>query len=487
MNKPTIVCVCDTHRDLEALLRPEGDDRYVLECFASVSDAESWVSASLESGAEIVGALVDDPGNTKLPIAVHRLPGRERRSRSVLRPMVREILARFELDELRARNQRLETLSDVGVALAGSFDIGAILRTTCEAAERLANGRTVEVLYEGCDAIHSRALWHPDDPAPGNMGREERRAMAVELARKGNEIPSGVDPGRRVYPITYQDELLGLLVIGPGDGIGSESEKFLSILTLQAATALRNIHLTQERIQFERLSAVGRMIGSVVHDFRSPLTALRGYAGMLTNLKLSERERVAYGRYVIEECDRLNHMVNELLEYTRGGRVELSREWLRPAPYLSAVAARLRAQFADRGVRVELELGDTGEIFVDKERLDRALWNVAINACQALPDGGKVILRSERAGDGVCLSVEDDGSGIPEEVRHRIFEPFFSYGKSEGIGLGMLIARKVAEEHSGQLIVESEEGIGTRVCFSLPANAAETPPAVVTAAKAGSH
>ena len=99
----------------------------------------------------------------------------------------------------------------------------------------------------------------------------------------------------------------------------------------------------------------------------------------------------------------------------------------------------------------------------------------------------ELILRSERAGTGVCLSVEDDGSGIPEEVRHRIFEPFFSYGKSEGIGLGMLIARKVVEEHGGEIAVESEEGVGTRVRLYLPNDASEQPAAVTANAKAGAN
>ena len=261
----------------------------------------------------------------------------------------------------------------------------------------------------------------------------------------------------------------------------------MSILCLQTATALRNIHLTQERIQFERLSAVGRMIGSIVHDFRSPLTALRGYAGMLTNLDLNNKERDTYGHSVIEECDRLNHMVDELLEVTRGGHFNLSPEWFRPAPYLGALAERLRAQFAERHIRVELEVGYSGEIFVDKKRLDRALWNVAINACQAMSDGGRLILRSEPASNGVCLSVEDDGSGIPEEVQHRIFEPFFSYGKSEGIGLGMLIAQKVVEDHGGEITVESKEGVGTRVRLYLPVERTEQPLVVAANTKASAN
>ena len=309
-------------------------------------------------------------------------------------------------------------------------------------------------------------------------------ARCSRVLPDNDDAPTAFEHGGRFFlPIAYQSELLGLLVLSKGDGFSPEGQKLLSILCLQTATALRNIHLTQKRIQFERLSAVGRMIGSIVHDFRSPLTAFHGYAGMLTNLDLNKRERGDYGQSVIEECDRLNHMVGELLEFTRGGHCDLSREWCRPAPYLGALAARLRAQFAEHQIRVKLELGYSGEIFVDKKRLDRALWNVAINACQAMSDGGQLILRSESYGNGVCLSVEDDGSGIPEEVKHRIFEPFFSYGKSEGIGLGMLIAQKVVEDHGGEITVESEEGVGTQVRFYLPVNGSEQPTAVAANTK----
>ena len=485
MSKPTIVCISDAHRELEVLLRPQPDDAYALECFDSVEKARVWIKQALESGVELVGALMEDSGDVELPLVVHHLPEAGDRAPETLRPMVRAILARFELDALRARSQRLESLSDVGVALAGSFDIQAILRKTGEAAEQLAHGCTVEVLYKGCDTIHSRALWHPEPPGPDHMGRDERRAMLTRVSRDHDEAPTAFEHGGRLFlPIAYQTELLGLLVLSTKEGFGPESKKLLSILCLQTATALRNIHLTQERIQFERLSAVGRMIGSIVHDFRSPLTALRGYAGMLANLDLNKRERGAYGNSVIEECDRLNDMVDELLEFTRGGNFDLSPEWFHPAPYLGALAARLRAQFAERHIRVELELGYSGEIFVDKKRLDRALWNVAINACQAMSDGGHLILRSERFSNGVCLSVEDDGGGIPEEVQHRIFEPFFSYGKSEGIGLGMLIAQKVVEDHGGEITVESEEGVGTQVRFYLPVDSSEQPTAVAASTKA---
>jgi len=366
-----------------------------------------------------------------------------------------------ELRALRRRNEKLESLSDVGVALSGSFDIREILEKTRAAATGLVDGATIDVLYHGCDAINSRPLWCPAEPGDSNLKIADR----LELISTPSASPP---PGRLPLPITYRDRPLGVLFVEGEEPLESDTLRLLSTLTLQAATALGNIHLNQERIHFERLSAVGRMIGSVAHDLRSPLTALRGYAGMLANLDLDENERRAYGSYVTEECDRLDHMVEELLELTRGGTFERVPELLPLNPYLEAFADRLRTQFSERGVRVELSLEYPGAVLLDKPRMDRALWNVANNACQAMPDGGRLTIRTEARSDELVLSVEDEGTGIPETVQHRIFEPFFSYGKSTGIGLGMLIAKNIVQEHDGDVFVKSEPGAGTKVSFHLP-------------------
>ena len=144
MSKPIIFCIADAHRELEALLRPQPNDAYALECFESIDEARVWIEQALKSGTELVGALIEDFRDAELPVMVHRLPEARDRAPETLRAMLGDILTRFELDGLRARNQLLESLSDVGVALAGSFDIQAILRKTREAAEQLAKGRMVE-------------------------------------------------------------------------------------------------------------------------------------------------------------------------------------------------------------------------------------------------------------------------------------------------------------------------------------------------------
>jgi signal transduction histidine kinase len=381
--------------------------------------------------------------------------------------------------------ERLELLSAAGVAMAGSFDLRQILKEMHRAGTRLLGNRPVDVLYLGRDSIHSRDLWFPADPTEGNLSATERESLRSRLALQGERgdgveaIPaSGLAAGRSAIPLRYQEELLGVLFFRPDD-ISAEAAKAVSLLAQHASTALRNVHLAQERIHFERLSAVGRMLGTIVHDFRGPLTALRGYAGMVAGLSLADAERREYGRLMLEECDRLAHMVSELLEFTRGARPELAPEWVDLADYLKSFAERLRRHYEHRGIVVELRSSATREVRVDKARLERALWNIAANGCQAMPGGGALTIRSEDRGEESVIEIEDQGCGIPREIRHRVFEPFFSYGKSEGIGLGMVTAQKIVEEHGGEIQIESRPGRGTLVRFVLPVHRPRQPAGVV--------
>jgi signal transduction histidine kinase len=368
------------------------------------------------------------------------------------------------------RAERLELLSAAGVAMAGSFDLRDILKETHRAGSKLLGNLALDVLYLGRSSIYSRSLWFPVAPAPINLSAAERDEVQRRLSGgAGAETIAGAElSGRCAMPLQYQDDLLGALIFHAPEDPRGEAVKLLSLLAQHASTALRNIHLAQERIHFERLSAIGRMIGTIVHDFRGPLTALRGYAGMVAGLSLSDAERREYGRFMLDECDRLGHMVSELLEFTRGGRHELSARWVDLGEYLGGFAERLRRQYQDRGIVVELTSAPAREVRIDGARLERALWNVATNACQAMPGGGVLAIRSaSEAGDAV-IEIEDRGCGIPEEIRHRVFEPFFSFGKSEGIGLGMATARKIVEEHGGEIEIESSPGRGTLVRFVLP-------------------
>jgi signal transduction histidine kinase len=363
----------------------------------------------------------------------------------------------------------LELLNAAGVAMAGSFDLRDILKETHRAGTRLLSGLPMDVLYLGCDAIHSKSRWFPEAPGDGNLSATDREALRARL-----EPPAG----RGVIPLRYQDDLLGAIVFQAPSNPAADALQLLCLLAQHASTAIHNIHLTQERIRFERLSTIGRMIGALVHDFRGPLTALRGWAGMVASLDLDERERREYGRFMLEECDRLSHMVSELLEFTRGPGAPLVLEPLDLSVFLAELTARLRSQFKDHRVEFELPSREAPTALCDRLRLERALWNVAANACQAMPGGGRLKIRFLSRSEQAVIEVEDEGCGIPEEIRHRIFEPFFSFGKSEGIGLGLATTQKIIEEHGGRIEIESRARRGTVVRLLLPLAPRREPAAV---------
>ena len=384
-------------------------------------------------------------------------------------------------ESLERRSSHLEALHRVGVALAGNFDIESILSQIASTAGQLVGSVPIDVYYAGSSTINSKPKWLSTVSAD-SLSDESRKKLAKEVAqisRKGatevssfvntlesllRELPDGTH--RHLVPISQNDQFLGTMIVK--SRLDKEDRGLLSILCLQAATALANIHLTQERIHTERLSAFGQMIGSLVHDFRSPLTAVRGYVGMLGQKDLQTLERDQFSLLAIEECDRLNSMIDELLEFTRGGHSSSELHPILIGDFLRDLMPAIRTHFEDSLVDLVLHLGYSGPLHLDPGRMKRAVLNVVSNASQAMNGSGKFVVRTECMNDRVILEFHDTGCGIPEEIRHRIFEPFFSYGKPQGFGLGMAIARKIIEEHGGDVELASEAGNGTSVRFVLP-------------------
>lgn len=375
-------------------------------------------------------------------------------------------------------NERLKALHEIGLALAASFNIDSILSQTVEAIRHLVGEVVIDVFYAGFSGINATPRWLPRRPGGGNLSAEARDAIerrlreaaAAPSARicRGELLPREEERERFPILISHGEEILGLIVIRPSGPLDSEERDLLSLLSLQAATALRNIHLTQERLHVERLSAFGRMIGSLVHDFRSPLTAVRGYASMLRSPHLTEGTRTEYSRLSIEECDRLNAMIDELLEFTRRGRTEPRFQRIRLSELLLPIRQKLALEYREASVRFECDFDFDGDVYLDPTRMSRAITNVAVNACQSLRGKGRLLIRTRQEGERFRIEFEDDGCGIPEDIAHRIFEPFFSHGKTQGIGLGMSITKKIVEEHGGTVTIESVEGNGTTVRICLP-------------------
>lgn len=216
------------------------------------------------------------------------------------------------------------------------------------------------------------------------------------------------------------------------------------------------------------LSALGRLAGLISHDLRLPLTSILAYAGLLAASGLDEMQRRDLYQEISLAVDRMTDMISLLLEFSRGS------EGLQPV--LGNIAETVESAIRTVTVRPEfrrlrvryLHEGLT-EAWFDSKRFERVITNIVLNACEAVaPDTGRVEVTSVGRHDQVEICVWDNGPGIPEPIRDSLFQPFVTYGKEGGTGLGLAIARKMLQEHGGELDLGRTDGTGTLFRIVLP-------------------
>jgi len=222
----------------------------------------------------------------------------------------------------------------------------------------------------------------------------------------------------------------------------------------------------EDLIRQERISTIGRLSSSIVHDLRNPLAAIYGGAEMLVDADLPPAHVKRLAKNIYRSSQRIQGMLQDLLDVSRGkhGTPEMCR--LREV----AVAATdsLEAAAEHQGVSLSLEIPPDIELLLDRSRMERAFVNLIGNALEAMPKGGEVHIRAVMQGGAVMVHVEDNGPGIDPEIRAQLFQPFVTSGKRNGLGLGLALSRQTVLEHGGDMWVESHPGRGARFVFRLP-------------------
>ena len=223
----------------------------------------------------------------------------------------------------------------------------------------------------------------------------------------------------------------------------------------------------EDLIRHERISTIGRLSGSIVHDLRNPLAAIYGGAEMLVDAELPPSHVKRLAGNIYRASRRIQELLQDLLNVSRGrsGSVEVCR--LREVA--SAACDSLASAAAAQNVAIELAIPPEIESPMERNRMERAFVNLIANALEAMPDGGAVRIWSELNDAAVVVHVEDNGPGIPPEIRSQLFQPFVSAGKRNGLGLGLALSRQTVLEHGGDMWVQSSAGRGARFSFRLPA------------------
>jgi signal transduction histidine kinase len=261
-----------------------------------------------------------------------------------------------------------------------------------------------------------------------------------------------------VLRILRRDDLDQLLTINP---------QILFNLFNIVSERLRsmNTQFVEQIVHREKMTLVGQMANSIMHDIRNPLTVIR------TQAELMGRDERVSGRCrsIQRNVDQITTIANDLLDFSRGV-VSLRLQQIAPHAWLDEVLSLLKPMLEGTNIALKCEVLTQELLLVDSDRLSRAIYNLAVNAVQAMRDKGTLTVRVTRDPQGVEITLSDNGPGIPEEIRERLFDPFVTSGKRGGTGLGTSIAKKIVEDHGGQISFQTQTGLGTTFHIRLPSN-----------------
>jgi two-component system sensor histidine kinase FlrB len=227
-----------------------------------------------------------------------------------------------------------------------------------------------------------------------------------------------------------------------------------------------SFQLQQELQRHQRLTAMGEMAARLAHQLRTPLSTALLYAAHLAGPRLAEEERVRFADKVLARLRHLEQLIRDMLSFVRG---EVSaREDVAVTALLAELKQVVEPQMAQHGLVFVLDDRSTGaRVRGNHKELIGILINLLENAMEACNAGATVKVEAWCAQDEVCLAVEDGGSGMSEEVRERLFEPFFTT-RADGTGLGLSIVQSVIQAHGGRVEPSSSPGEGSRFLLRLP-------------------
>ncbi|QWG99087.1 two-component sensor histidine kinase [Bacillus mycoides] len=214
----------------------------------------------------------------------------------------------------------------------------------------------------------------------------------------------------------------------------------------------------------ENLAVIGTMSTTIAHEIRNPLTALKGFTQI--QKERNPEDTMSY-EIMLQEIERINGFVSELM--LLGKPKPTNYEWCNIGEILLYVVQLMESYATQYKVKFNLQVdGNLPVINGDDKQLKQVLLNIIKNGIESMPGGGNIrILAYEKAGENLCISVEDQGLGIENEKIEKIGKAFYTT-KENGTGLGLMITYKIIEEHQGSIAIESSMGIGTKVEIYLP-------------------
>lgn len=394
-------------------------------------------------------------------------------------------------DELAMRVSDLDALYEVEKAMAAANAQTDLVEQILDIAMERVGARAGSVLLaeDDRDSLYFRTARGEKSEALKSLRMKSGQGIAGHVAET-NEIVRvasaedsefhdrsiarklGVTTGAVLcVPVRAGSKTFGALeLLNKKGGFDEQDERIAVLLAGQVGRALLRRQSQEEVERKSRLATIGQMLSGVLHDLRTPLTVVGGYAEMLA----SEEEpalRVEMASQIMTQLQHISSMQQETLAFVRGEKVVFIRRVFMHV-FMRELTEQLQQEFAGTQVELKVLAGYTGAARFDETKMKRAIFNLARNAIDAMPDGGRFYLSVDREADDIVFRAKDNGPGIPKDIADRLFESFVSSGKKHGTGLGLAIVRKIVQEHGGTVDCKTQIGKGASFEVRFPAGTA---------------
>lgn len=386
---------------------------------------------------------------------------------------------RRQLQALRDTQEETSELLDLSRKLTAATDRQAVISA---AAQHLNGWSDLQLCLLNRDG---QGGWKVETGGPLEFTESER--AAADWAWQHDQ-PAGMGTGTLPFgrwwwwPLSVEDGPLALLGVCAKEGqtLSGQRRRLLTALSQPLAQALARAQLADDleaaRLHGETEQLRSALLASVSHDLRTPLTAMRGSIDSLLALgeaiPLEDRRELLEGTR--DEAERLDRYIQNLLDMTRlgHGALKLARDWVAPADIVGSSLNRLRAVLAPLQVSTDVP-AELPLLFVHAALIEQALVNVLENAARFSPPHGRLQLSAGATDDEIFFKVSDEGPGIPEDERAKIFDMFYTAARGDrggqGTGLGLAICQGMVGAHGGRIsVADGIDGRGTSITLHLP-------------------
>ena len=217
----------------------------------------------------------------------------------------------------------------------------------------------------------------------------------------------------------------------------------------------------------ERMAEIGNFSMMIAHELKNPLGIIKGSVDIIAKEGVKAKVRRTMVEYIQDEVKRLNRLVEDFLSFARPNPAHKSLVDINQV-ITKMVNFTPFPDFKEKGVSLKVELSkEIPEINVDEHQIYQTFLNLFNNAIQAIPKGGEITFKTEKSRNGILITIMDNGIGIPDEEKGKVFEPFFTK-KERGTGLGLSVVKKIIDNHQGEIRITDRDGGGTVFLIWLP-------------------